>query len=127
MREMFKIRDDDEVRDLIASALENIHQPVEVIFQDSKCTACGLKEDRRLLPEHCHMDKQMVHQPPVYTHMKEKLRHPGSLEAYHPESAVAYHPSKLGHHHPGHLNMPPAPDTPAVTRVRASPAAVPSA
>jgi len=82
---------DAEVVQQIDSALRNIDAPVQVIFEDKQCTACGIIGDKRLLPDFCHLE--------------QGFRHAGKLKHYHPEEIEGYHPRPLQSTHSGVLKL----------------------
>ena len=57
-RKLFNIKTDPEIRDTLASLLDQVGAPVQVVFNTSVCLDCGVEGDSRLLPRHCHMEPQ---------------------------------------------------------------------
>ena len=76
-REAFNVLTDEEVRESINDAIENIGQNIKVIFRSKKCQDCGQIGDERLLNKYCHMQSTWIH-----TGISENC-HPGFTEPYH--------------------------------------------
>jgi len=80
---------DEELVEHLDRALGNIDHPVQIIFEDRQCTACGVIGDERLLPDFCHLEQGFVH--------KRQLKnfHPEPIESFHPLAVDASHPGVL--------------------------------
>ena len=76
-REAFNVLTDDEVRQSINDAIDNIDQTIQVIFRTKKCQDCGQVGDERLMTKFCHMQSTWIH-----TGISE-FCHPGFTEPYH--------------------------------------------
>ena len=76
-REAFNVLTDEEVKESINDAIENIGQNIKVIFRSKKCQDCGQIGDERLLSKYCHMQSTWIH-----TGISENC-HPGFTEPYH--------------------------------------------
>ena len=73
-REVYNVYKDIEVKEAIENALENIEQPIQVVFRSSKCLDCNQRGDDRLFSKYCHMQSIFIH-----TGISEDC-HPGHLE-----------------------------------------------
>ena len=73
-REVYNVLKDIEVKEAIENALENIEQPIQVVFRSSKCLDCKQRGDERLFSKYCHMQSIFIH-----TGISEDC-HPGHLE-----------------------------------------------
>ena len=60
-REAFNVLTDDEVRQSINDAIDNIDQTIQVIFRTKKCQDCGQVGDERLMTKFCHMQSTWIH------------------------------------------------------------------
>ena len=89
-RALFNVKTDDEIRSILKDNLGRMGQPVQVVFNTSKCLDCSVVADRRLLPKYCHMEPHLVHQGSVENH------HPGKMERFHPsQHQVVEHDGRL--------------------------------
>ena len=52
---------DLEIKELIREKLNNISDDIQIIFNDVKCTDCGVIGDKRLRPLFYHMEKVQDH------------------------------------------------------------------
>lgn len=87
---------EEEVYERINTAIESIQRPVTVIFEDSECENCGVKGDKRLLSDYCHMEQM--------------FQHPEPLNHYHPKELKSYHPLPTDNYHPGVLKLTGGPN-----------------
>ena len=93
LRKDMNILDDSDVRSQICLKLQDIPCDIQIIFNQYQCQACGVEGDKRLLPVHCHMEKE--------------AKHLGHFVKKHTKEPERYHPSK-GHifEHPEELYSP---------------------
>ena len=75
-REAFNVLTDEEVKGALNEAIENIDEPLQVIFRTKKCQDCGQVGDDRLMLKYCHMQPTWIH-----TGISEEC-HPGFTEPY---------------------------------------------
>jgi len=87
---------EDEVYEKITTAIGSIEKPIKVIFEDSECEKCGIKGDKRLLSDYCHME--------------QLFKHPEPLNHYHPRNLESYHPLPTDNYHPGVLKLTGGPN-----------------
>ncbi|CAB4065683.1 unnamed protein product [Lepeophtheirus salmonis] len=92
-REVFNIKTNEEVRAIIDEKLEDIRDPIQVVFHNSKCADCTEVGDIRLMSSYCHMKPYRIH--------------PGDIEQYHPKKTELFHPSEhYIYEHDGILKKP---------------------
>lgn len=60
-REAFNVYTDDEVREALNEALDNVGDPIQVIFRTKKCQDCNQVGDDRLMSKYCHMMPMWIH------------------------------------------------------------------
>ena len=60
-REAFNVYTDDEVMGAIQNALDNVLEPIQVVFRTSKCLDCSQRGDERLFSKYCHMQSHFIH------------------------------------------------------------------
>ena len=90
IKEAFNIWTDDEVRKGLSDALEEISEPIQVVFRSKRCLDCNQRGDERLFGKYCHMQPHYVH-----TGISE-LCHPGFTEPYHKNFQIEWkHPGRL--------------------------------
>lgn len=108
-RDQFFIVSKEETVEKLDAILEKYtDDPIQVIFQDAECSACGVIGDKRLLPDFCHFKEELVHRNPEMMpfHPKELvLYHPGKLNQIHTQRMVAFHSQGLVSYHPGQLRQ----------------------
>lgn len=75
-REAFNVLTDDEVRESLEETIEEMGQPMQVIFRTKRCQDCGQVGDDRLMTKYCHMQSMFIH-----TGISEEC-HPGFTEPY---------------------------------------------
>jgi len=75
-REAFNVYTDDEVIGAIRNALDNILEPIQVVFRTSKCRDCSQRGDERLFSKYCHMQSHFIH-----TGISEDC-HPGWVQPF---------------------------------------------
>ncbi len=90
-RRAFNVLNDQEVRECLVDALLETkgREEVRLQFADKQCLDCGVVEDPRLMPLHCHMESKREHGE------RAAEGHPGKKQAYHTKEAVAEHTGKL--------------------------------
>jgi len=89
-RSLFNVKTDQEVATILKENISKMGQPVQVVFNTSKCMDCMVEGDKRLLPKYCHMEPVMVHPGGVENH------HPGKIERFHPsQHQVLEHDGRL--------------------------------
>ena len=59
IREVMNVLTEAEVRDIPESKMNNVGEPVQIIFRNSVCEDCGEEGDVRLMGEFCHMEVRM--------------------------------------------------------------------
>lgn len=91
----------EEVVEQVEEALGRTGEPVQVVFEDSSCSDCGVVGDRRLLPQHCHME--------------QLFRHPGALRHFHQQPLGGQHPLPEEAVHPGVLRLAGGPNNDCLT------------
>lgn len=90
-RNLFNIKTDEEIREILRDRLAEVGPPVQVVFNTKRCVNCSVAGDPRLLPAYCHMDPSFIHIGAIENH------HPGGLEKFHPSShKIHEHDGKLG-------------------------------
>jgi len=105
-RALFNVKTDQEIFSILKENLGKMGQPVQVVFNTSKCLDCSVEGDRRLLPKYCHMEPHLIHPGGVENH------HPGKIERFHPsQHQVLEHDGRLkktwySHFLCGTLRMP---------------------
>ncbi|XP_040569415.1 uncharacterized protein [Lepeophtheirus salmonis] len=78
IKKKFNIVDDIDVRNIVYGTIEKLGAPIQIIFNNFHCTACGEEGDNRLMSQYCHMEKKMEHS-------EELMRyHPAETELFHP-------------------------------------------
>jgi len=87
---------EDEVFETVNESIKSIEKPIQVIFEDSECEHCGVKGDKRLLPDYCHME--------------QLFKHPQPLNHFHPRELKSYHPLPVDSYHPGVLRLTGGPN-----------------
>jgi len=89
-RTLFNVKTDDEIRSILRESLGRMGEPVQVVFNTSKCKDCSVVADRRLLPKYCHMEPHLIHHGGIENH------HPGKIERFHPsQHQVLEHDGRL--------------------------------
>merc|ERR1712106_6415 len=89
-RALFNVKTDQEIFSILKENLGKMGQPVQVVFNTSKCLDCSVEGDRRLLPKYCHMEPHLIHPGGVENH------HPGKIERFHPsQHQVLEHDGRL--------------------------------
>jgi len=79
-RSLFNVKTDDEIKSILSENIGKMGRPIQVVFNTSRCIDCGVEGDKRLLPQHCHMEPHQVHQGDIENH------HPGKIEKFHPSN-----------------------------------------
>ena len=79
-RNLFNIKTDEEIREILRDKLSEVGPPVQVVFNTKRCVNCSVAGDPRLLPAHCHMDPSFVHIGAIENH------HPGGEFSLHFDS-----------------------------------------
>ena len=75
-----------DVRAKIESVLEDIGDPVQILFKDYMCLDCGTIGDPRLLTPFCHFQEHYMHPEPLtYVHKIPEIsaHHPLGIESFH--------------------------------------------
>jgi len=76
----------NEARKELDEIINELEGSIQVVFRDASCSACGVTNDRRLMPDFCHFHPEQIH--------------PGEMQPFHPEPLAPYHPQgveKRGH------------------------------
>ena len=81
------VKTDEEIQKILKEELRKL-QPIQIISKDSKCSACGDVNDRRLMSDYCHLEKTRGH--------------PGRIVNIHSKLGKTYHEHPMPiFHHPG--------------------------